>query len=500
MSKFIEPKRPKGFRDLFGEDIKLRNAMLDKIRAVYELYGFEPLETPAMEYVETLGKFLPETDTPEGGIFALQDDANEWIALRYEFTTPLSRIIAQYPELPLPFRRYQLGPVWRVEKPKPGSFREFIQFDIDTVGTESMAADAEICSVLAEAMEKIGIQRENYIVKVNNRKILNGVLETAGIKIFLDESNLTQLALQTLRTIDKLDRIGISGIEDLLTTGRLDESGDFMKGVGLNSEQVKIIIDYLNITSKSRKDFCEKLKSVIGNSRIGLDGIQELEDIDRYLSVIGIDEHRVIFDPTIVRGLTYYTGPIYEVFLTFDITDENGNKKQFGSVAGGGRYDDLVQRFLGKKVPATGASIGVDRLLVALKLLNKAQVQSAFPPVLVTTIDKNLMLEYQKITAELRNAGISAEMYLGQGGFKKQLKYADKKNIYIAVILGSDEFENNQITIKDLKLGEKLSKQIEDRDKWRKEQPAQIIIPRHNLVNEIRKIIDKSGLSQIKYK
>ncbi len=491
MTNLIEPKRPIGFRDLFGDEIAFRNEMLDRIKSVYELYGFQPLETPSVEYVETLGKFLPESDTPEGGIFAFKDDTDDWLALRYDLTAPLSRIIAQYPDLPLPYRRYQLGPVWRIEKPKPGRFREFIQFDIDTVGTDSMSADAEICSAMADAMEKLDIKTGDYIVRVNNRKILNGVLEIAGIKIFDDTANLTQLALQTLRTIDKLERVGMKGVEDLLTTGRIDESGDFMKGVGLNSEQVKIIVDYLNISSKSRKDFCERLKSVIGNSRIGLEGIQELEEINDYLDAIGIDEQRVMFDATIVRGLSYYTGPVYEVSLTFEIIDEKGNRKQFGSVAGGGRYDNLVQRFLGKKVPATGSSIGVDRLLAALKLLNKTKVQSTFPPVLVTTMDENLMMEYQKITAELRNAGISAEMYLGKEGFRRQLKYADQRNIYIAIIIGSNEIEDNQVTIKDLKLGKKLSKEIKDRDKWRKEQPAQIVVPRSNLVNEVRKIISR---------
>ncbi len=481
------PRLPKGLRDTFASDVLARRHTIDKIRRVYENYGFAPLETSAIEYVETLGKFLPESSTPAGGIFAFQDEDNSWLALRYDLTAPLSRIFSEYrKEIPQPFRRYQVGLVWRNEKPGPGRFREFYQFDIDTVGTPSMAADAEVCCVLADALEALDIARGDYIIKVNNRKALNGVLEVVGIS---PEDEGTSLGV--LRAIDKLDRLGLSAVRELLGKGRVDESGDFMKGANLREEQIQLIVDLLSVNEKLRSEVCDKFQSLVRGSAVGEEGVAELREIDRFLSAVGYGEDRVAFDPTVVRGLAYYTGPVVEAALTFETVDETGQKRQFGSVAGGGRYDYLVERFIGEKVPATGASIGVDRLLAALKQLGKLSGIESSAPVVITVMDRNYLLEYEKMAFHLRNAGIPAEMYLGSGGFKKQLQYADDRGSVVAVIAGSREFEAGEVSLKDLRLGRELSKNITNREDWAKQQPAQITIPVSNLVEEVRGILNR---------
>jgi histidyl-tRNA synthetase len=482
------PRLPKGFRDAFADDVLARRHTIDKIRRVYENYGFAPLETSAIEYVETLGKFLPESSTPAGGIFAFQDEDSSWLALRYDLTAPLSRIFSEYrKEIPMPFRRYQVGIVWRNEKPGPGRFREFYQFDIDTVGSASMAADAEVCCVLADALEALDIARGDYVIRVNNRKALNGVLEVVGIPPGDEETSLG-----VLRAIDKLDRLGIVGVRELLGKGRTDESGDFTKGADLRDEQVQRIVDLLSVNESLRSEVCDRFESLVRGSSVGEEGVAELREIDRFLSAVGYAEDRVVFDPTVVRGLAYYTGPVFEAALTFETTDdETGQKRQFGSVAGGGRYDYLVERFIGEKVPATGASIGVDRLLAALKQLGKLSGVEASAPVVVTVMDRNYILDYEKMVFQLRSAGIPAEMYLGGGGFKKQLQYADDRGSIVAVIAGSREFEAGEVSLKDLRLGRELSKNITSREDWAKEQPAQVTIPAANLLEEVRAMLDR---------
>jgi len=483
------PRLAKGFKDTFAEEVVARRRMIDTIREVYERYGFAPLETPAIEYLDALGKYLPESDTPAGGIFAFRDDDGSWMALRYDLTAPLSRIFSERKnELPVPFRRYQIGLVWRNEKPGPGRFREFYQFDIDTVGSASMAADAEICCALADSLEALNIARGNYLIRVNNRKALNGVLEVVGVPP--DEKT----TLTVLRAIDKLDRLGIEGVRDLLGEGRRDESGDFTYGAHLRDDQTQRIIDLLSIKEGPRSEICNRFEELVRGSPVGEEGVAELREIDRILTAVGYSEDRIVFDPTVVRGLAYYTGPVFEAALTFEIVDETGQKRQFGSVAGGGRYDYLVERFLGEKVPATGASIGVDRLLAALGQLGQLTAREALAPVVVTVMDRERLLDYEKITFELRRAGVSAEMYLGSGGFRKQLQYADERGSIVAVIAGSREFEAGEVSLKDLRLGRELSKEIADRQAWAKDQPAQITVPAENLVQEVRAILSRYGV------
>lgn len=484
----VVPRRVKGFRDITAADVLARDQMIAAIRRVYERYGYVPLETPAFEYVDCLGKFLPEADQPDGGIFALRNEDDEWVALRYDLTAPLSRYVAMNPDLPKPFRRYQIGPVWRVEKPGPGRFREFYQCDFDSVGTGSMLADAECCMVMCDTMTALGVAAKDFVVRVNDRKVLNGVLES----MIGGEPLTPESASHILRSIDKLDRVGLDGVKALLGPGRKDESGDFTKGVGLRSTQIDVVVAYLGIQPSTRSKVCDELEHLVKESAVGREGVDELRQINSALSAAGYDDARVVIDPTVVRGLGYYTGPVFEGVLTFDMTDEDGTKRPFGSVFGGGRYDDLVERFTGQKMPATGSSIGVDRLLAALKTLGKVDAPSAMAMVLVTRLDKNLTAHYQAIASELRSAGINTELYVGTQGIGKQFKYAGDSGKIIAIVVGEDEIKSGTVSIKDLRLGEELSKEIgADRKKWLEQQPAQFSVPRARLVEAVKEVLDR---------
>ena len=474
---------PKGFRDYFGAEVSQRTDMLRKIAGVYHRYGFEALESSAVETVEALGKFLPDVDRPNEGVFAWQEDEGDWLALRYDLTAPLARVYAQHRnDLPTPYRRFAMGPVWRNEKPGPGRFRQFYQCDADTVGAASVAADAEICAMLADCLEEVGIPRRDYLIRVNNRKVLNGVLETMGLDDDDQRANV-------LRTIDKFDKVGESGVRELLGKGRLDASGAYIDGVGLSDDQAAPVIAFLTSKGEDAAQTLGNLRNAIGDSTIGAEGVAELEQIADLLGAGGYGPDRIVIDPSVVRGLGYYTGPVYEAELTFDILDEKGRKRQFGSVAGGGRYDDLVKRFTGQPVPATGVSIGVDRLLAALH--EKGRVGSdSHGPVVVTVMDRDRMADYQAMVAELRNAGIRAEVYLGNPkNFGNQLKYADKRNSPVAVIEGGDEHANGVVQIKDLILGAKIS-QDASLEEW-KERPSQFEVPRGDLVVKVREILDQ---------
>jgi histidyl-tRNA synthetase len=477
---------PKGFRDYFGTEVTERAEMLAQIAGVYHRYGFDALESSAVETVEALGKFLPDVDRPNEGVFAWQEDEDgdkgDWLALRYDLTAPLARVYAQHRnDLPLPYRRYAMGPVWRNEKPGPGRYRQFYQCDADTVGSGSVAADAEICALLADTLEVVGIPRGDYIVRVNNRKVLNGVLEAMGLE---DEGQRDAV----LRTIDKFDKVGEAGVRELLGKGRLDASGAYIDGVGLSNAQAEPVIAFLTSKGETAAQTIENLKAAVGDSAIGAEGVAELEQIADLLAAGGYGPDRIVIDPSVVRGLGYYTGPVFEAELTFEILDEKGRKRQFGSVAGGGRYDDLVKRFIGQPVPATGVSIGVDRLLAALREKGRIGSQSA-GPVVVTVMDRDRMGDYQAMVAELRSAGIRAEVYLGNPkNFGNQLKYADKRNSPVAVIEGGDEKANGVVQIKDLILGAKIAESA-SLEEWQ-DRPNQFEVPRDQLVSKVREILE----------
>ena len=495
MSKTAKPSRvkaaaPKGFRDRFGAEVVERDAMLDAIAATYRLYGFEALESGAVETVDALGKFLPDVDRPNEGVFAWQEAAEgdgppgEWLALRYDLTAPLARVYAQHRnDLPLPYRRYAIGPVWRNEKPGPGRYRQFMQCDADTVGSSSMAADAEICAMLADTLERVGIARGDYAVRINNRKILNGVLETAGVGEDAPQRD------GVLRVIDKFDRVGEAGVRELLTAGRLDDSGAFIDGAGLDAGQVEPVVAFLTSRAKAAAKTLENLREAVGGSKTGAEGIAEAERIMEMLDAAGYGPERVALDPSVVRGLAYYTGPVFEAELTFEIRDEKGRRRQFGSVAGGGRYDGLVKRFTGQDVPATGVSIGVDRLFAALRETGRAGA-AAPGPVIVTVMDRDRMADYQAMASELRRAGVRAEVYLGNPrNFGAQMKYADRRGAPAAVIEGQDERDRGVVQIKDLALGAELAEGA-SHEEW-KARPGQFEVPRGELVERVRGLLGK---------
>ncbi len=481
---------PKGFRDYFGAEVTERSEMLRQIAGVYHRYGFEALESSAVETVEALGKFLPDVDRPNEGVFAWQEADEEgkgdWMALRYDLTAPLARVYAQHRnDLPTPYRRYAMGPVWRNEKPGPGRFRQFYQCDADTVGAATVAADAEICAMLSDTLEVVGIPRGDYVVRVNNRKVLNGVLEVMGL------TGEDQRAA-VLRTIDKFDKVGEAGVRELLGNGRLDASGAYIDGVGLAPEQAEPVLAFLTSKGADNAATLANLLAAIGTSEIGAKGVEELSEIADLLAAQGYGPDRIVIDPSVVRGLGYYTGPVFEAELTFEILDEKGRPRQFGSVAGGGRYDDLVKRFTGQEVPATGVSIGVDRLLAALRAKGRIGQEAAAGPVVVTVMDRDRMADYQAMVAELRAACIRAEVYLGNPkNFGNQLKYADKRNSPVAVIEGGAEKEAGVVQIKDLILGAEIAKNA-TLEEW-KDRPSQYEVPRDQLVAKVREILEGQG-------
>ncbi len=485
--KTFRPKArvPKGLRDRRADDVRSERAVLAKIQTLYELYGFDPLETSAFEYTDALGKFLPDLDRPNEGVFSLQDDDEQWLSLRYDLTAPLARFVAEnYDGLTKPFRRYQTGPVWRNEKPGPGRFRQFTQFDADTVGTPLMAADVEMIMLAADTMETIGLDRGDYVVRVNNRKVLDGVLEQIGVTGGEDAAAEEQ-RLTILRAIDKLDRLGAEGVGYLLGEGRKDESGDYTKGAGLSKDQIATVLAFTESGGNDVNATLDSLRKLVGSSEIGQTGIAELEEINALLIAGDYGPDRVKIDPSLVRGLGYYTGPVFEAELTFEINDDKGQLMRFGSAGGGGRYDGLVERFKGVKVPATGFSLGVSRLLSALDAKGRLKQDISKAPVVVLVLDQDRISDAQGMVQELRNAGVRAEMYLGGSGMRAQMKYADKRGAPIAIIEGEDELEKGEITLKDLILGNQLSTEIEDNKTWREDQPAQLSVKRRDLVGAV---------------
>ncbi len=520
----LRARLPRGLADRGPAEIAATRAMVEKIREVYERYGFEPVETPAMEYTDALGKFLPDQDRPNEGVFSFQDDDEQWISLRYDLTAPLARYVAERygtENLVLPYRSYRFGYVYRNEKPGPGRFRQFMQFDADTVGTASggqsaAAADAEMCMMAADTMEALGIPRGSYVVKVNNRKVLDGLMEVVGLTG--EEHASTRLTV--LRALDKYDRLGKVGVRELLGSGRKDESGDVTAGAGLDEGQIRRIIWFLTLRSEPwgivegtqdsfnsqirllpdggepyETDLLSAFDKAYGTNEHFRKGIEEFRSIEELVVSSGYSDGRIILDPSVVRGLEYYTGPVYEVELTLETNDEKGRPVRFGSVGGGGRYDGLVSRFRGEPVPATGFSIGVSRLQAALTMLGKLDTTPEFGPVVVTVFDRDRVADYQKMVAQLRNANIRAELYLGNPkNMGNQLKYADRRNSPCVIIQGSDEKARGEVQIKDLIDGAKAAAAIASNAEWRETRPAQFSCPEAEIVTRVREVLARHGV------
>jgi histidyl-tRNA synthetase len=472
---------PNGFRDIETEEIQGLKAMLRELERVYETYGFEPLETPFLEYTDALGKFLPDQDRPNEGVFSIKDEDEQWLSLRYDLTAPLARYVAEhYEALAKPFRSYRSGWVFRNEKPGPGRFRQFMQFDADTVGTASPAADAEVCMMAADALEALGIERGKYVIKFNSRKTSDGFLEKEGIAV--------QDRSKWFRAMDKRDRLGEEAVRQLLGPGRQDDSGDFTPGANLLPKQIEGSLTFAQATIID-------IPYIVEGSGIGEEGVKELQEMRRLFDAAGYGEDRIKFDSSVVRGLDYYTGAVFEAELTFESHDETAQLVRFGSVGGGGRYDDLVARFRGEAVPATGFSMGVSRLYAALKHLGRAVNLGSLAPVVVLVMDRERVTHYQHLTSLLRAAGIRAEMYLGSGGMKAQMKYADRRGAPLVVIQGPDELERGIVQLKDLAAGAEMARQIDSRAEWREVRPAQVAVPESELVAAVKAALEREALS-----
>jgi histidyl-tRNA synthetase len=476
-------RAPRGFADKRAADLRLERAILEAVSQVYERYGFEALDTGAFEYADALGKFLPDADRPNEGVFALLDDDEQWMALRYDLTAPLARFAAEHWEtLPKPFRRYAHGPVWRNEKPGPGRFRQFIQCDADTVGSSRPEADAEMIAMAAEGFEAAGLERGDYLLRINSRKLLNGLLVRLGL-------TGTSQKLAVLRAVDKLDRLGSDGVRLLLGEGRKDESGAFTPGAGLEPRGVEAVLDFVFASAgATRAATLDRVADIIGGSAEGDEGLAELSRIDAALTGMNIGQDRAAFSTSIVRGLEYYTGAVFEaeVMLTRPGTE---GLVGVGSVGGGGRYDDLVARFTGQPIPATGFSFGVSRLATALRMAGRDRASAARGPVVIIVFDQTQMTDYFAAAGELRAAGIAAEVYLGASGMKAQMKYADRRLAPAAVLIGEDERARGEVTIKDLDLGRALSAKVSDNEAWRRDRPGQMTVPRGDMAAAIGRII-----------
>ena len=431
---------PSGFIDRQEKELLIRDFVISNIKEVMIKYGFQYLETPSFEYTDSIGKFLPDKERPGEGVFSFEDE-NRWISLRYDLNAPLARYVAKnYNEIPKPFKRYQLGTVWRNEKPGPGRYREFLQFDADYVGTNNLQADAELCVLISEILEKCGLDKSDYIVNISSRKFTDNLFKK--LNIISDEQKTT-----ILRALDKIERLGWIEVQKLLGEGRKDKSGDYTKGANLKNDQIKIIEKALKNNEPDTEDVLE---------------------IINIFNAYNFKNYK--FDPSIIRGLEYYTGPIFEVNLKFDVKNLKGQNIQFGSIGGGGRYDNLVSNFGNLDYPATGISIGLDRLVFALMQKKDFKFKST-RPIVICVFDKNNTKQYVEILNKLREANVSSEIYPGEGKLKKQMEYANKIQSQGVIFYGDDEIKKAEVKFRNLKTGEEISVKIE------------------NLANEIKKFI-----------
>lgn len=531
----LKARLARGFPDRSSADIRATDEMMGRIRLVYERFGFEPVETPFVEYTDALGKFLPDQDRPNEGVFSFQDDDDQWLSLRYDLTAPLARHVAEnFNDIQLPYRTYRAGWVFRNEKPGPGRFRQFMQFDADIVGAPGVQADAEMCMMMADTMEALGISRGDYVIRVNNRKVLDGVMEAIGLGG--DENAARRLTV--LRAIDKLDKFGPEGVKLLLGPGRWDGGtkgeGDFTPGAGLDEAQIKVLEDKVIFFSTGARftkampggladnvvldempledpealwldniDMARMIEARGADNETGRAAAQELLLIANTLSHAGYGTRRVIIDPSVVRGLEYYTGPVYEAELTKPIPNEKGEIVRFGSVGGGGRYDGLVSRFMGQPVPATGFSIGVSRLMTALKNLGKISGEAASGPIMVTIMDRDRVGDYARMAQELRTAlnplgpdnqplGPTVPVELFQGNpkdFPKQLRYADRRGSPIAIIQGGNEKEAGKLIVKDLIEGKRIAETITDNAEWREAKAGEHLVDEADLVITVKRVL-----------
>ncbi|WP_437192697.1 histidine--tRNA ligase [Planctomicrobium sp. SH527] len=421
-SELIKPQTLKGFRDYMPEAMLAREHLMEIARRVYRSYGFVPIDTPALEYAEILlGKGGEESDKQ---LFRFIDQGDRDVAMRFDLTVPFARFAAQnIGVLGTPFKRYHIGTVWRAEKPQKGRYREFMQCDFDSIGTEANASDIETLMVIHDLMEALGFS--NFTVRVNHRQMLNGLLDKLG---------LLEKSTGVLRALDKLPKIGHAKVIDEMT-----------QAVGITESAAQKVLEFAGLSGTPLAILDEVEKLIAGNER-GEEGVAKLRELFSVCKQSGINEERLALDVSIARGLDYYTGTIYETFL--------GELPGIGSVCSGGRYDNLAGIFTKEKLPGVGASLGLDRLLAAMEELGLIQSGTQNCQVMIAMFDETRLGDYMRMSRQLRRSGVSAEVYPLARKLQKQLQYANRKHFRAAVIAGSQEFERGVWTVKDLEKGE----------------------------------------------
>ena len=502
MNRFVRPQTLRGFRDLLPEEMLLRNEVVDRIRRVYESFGFVPLDTPVLESLPTLigsggdeaDKQIFRVDEP-GAKPKDEEDADPQagqVGMRFDLTVPFARIIAQYhpQQIRLPFRRYHIGPVFRADDPQPeqGRFRQFTQFDVDIAGSSAVAADAEIVAVMATALESLGLapapltasdqDAPGYFIRVNNRKLVDAFLAGLGI-------TETAVAHHVLRVLDKADKISPAALQAELGEGRFDVSGDRINGVGLDENQITAILDFAAVRQDTRAKVVDDLADRLpDDSSQAAEALAEVRELLAHLDALGVSEAGARFDPSLARGLAYYTGTVYEGSLA---------GAGVGSVIGGGRYDGLVSRFSDESVSAVGASIGLDRLITGLRNLGlELGTSNTTAPVVVLVMPGVDAVHASAAAHELRRAGLATELYVGEsvGKVGKQLAYANAQGFRAAVMIGSNELRDDTVTVKDLQAGSEARAGITDNKEFRSAgKSGQQVVPRADLVAAVKAVI-----------
>ena len=473
----ILPQTLKGFQDLLPDAMCVREAAVAIIRDTYARFGFDPLDTPVLERLDTLtGATEGETGKQ---IFTLETQEAEAAALRFDLTVPFARVVSQYRDrIRLPFRRCHIGPVFRADKPGPGRFRQFTQCDIDIAGASTVDADAEIIATLCEAFRALGLRGNppKYRVRVSSRRLVDALLQGYGVT---DPATLKH----TLRVMDKLQKVGLEKVRLELGPGRVDESGDPIPGVGLESGVIDCVAEFVGVSAPDRKSMLTRLAGRLPDTQLAREAVAEMTELDRCLDALGLTDQEVCFDPSLTRGLDYYTGPVLEVVLP--------EAPEFGSVGGGGRYDGLCDRFLDEPVPATGASIGLDRLVAALIHLGLAPAPARPVQACVVSVGRVPREEVLRLAAELRAQGLNVVTFPGaKKGLGAQLSLADHYGIPAAVVLGEDELARGVAGVKDLAMGKAIRENIADHEAYRLAgREAQVTVARNEVAGRIRRII-----------
>ena len=415
MSQLIQPRTLKGFRDFLPEAMIPRERLMETVRQVYRSYGFVPIETPVLEYAEVLcGKGSDETDKQMYRFLHGKRD----VAMRFDLTVPLARFAAEhYNDLGLPFKRYHIGMVWRGEKPQVGRYREFAQCDFDTIGTRSIASDIETGLVIFDLLKALGFER--FQIRVNNRKVLNGLLE---------KFELSTYSVQVLRALDKLEKIGREKVKL-----------EMLEIEGATESQVDQILKISDVEGTTDK-VLSQIEPLVAGNELGLAGVEELRQLTTAASAVGISSEHLKLDISIARGLDYYTGTIFETVL--------GDLPNIGSVCSGGRYDNLAGMFTKQELPGIGASLGLDRLLAAMETLKMIPPTRTTADVLIVQFDKDSLPEYLKIAKQLRSSGFGVEVFPDTKKLAQQFKYADRRGFPAVLIAGSNELEAGKVTIK----------------------------------------------------